>query len=263
MPAGDCEGIDAYEATRAWRALWGLCLGTFVCFTNTTAFNIALPAISVSLGAGQVEQQWMVSAYNLVFGAFMLLAGSLGDRWGAKRTLLVGAGAFAAASAAGILATSAATTIVARGVMGFGAGFSITMTLALITRLFKSDRQVLALTMNAVAMTLGAPLGLVLGGLLVNFADWRAIFVFALAAFLIVLLQSPKSISYAVFCLKKTTPTPPPPPPPRPPNTPLPPPPPVPACPSCPRSSPSRDSPWSRRDSSTRRFPPLHRTRGA
>ena len=124
MPAGDCEGIDAYEATRAWRALAGLCLGTFVCFTNTTAFNIALPAISVSLGAGQVEQQWMVSAYNLVFGAFMLLAGSLGDRWGVKRTLLVGAGAFTAASAAGILTTSSATTIVARGVMGFGAGFS-------------------------------------------------------------------------------------------------------------------------------------------
>ena len=188
MPAGDCDGIDAYEATRAWRALAGLCLGTFVCFTNTTAFNIALPAISVSLGAGQVEQQWMVSAYNLVFGAFMLLAGSLGDRWGVKRTLLVGAGAFTAASAAGVLATSSATTIVARGVMGFGAGFSITMTLALITRLFESDRQVLALTMNAVAMTLGAPFGLVLGGVLVNFADWRAIFVFDLAAFLIVLL---------------------------------------------------------------------------
>ena len=191
MPAGDCGSREARggnEAKRAWRALGGLCLGTFVCFTNTTAFNIALPAISVSLGAGQVEQQWMVSAYNLVFGAFMLLAGSLGDRWGVKRTLLVGASAFAAASAAGVLATSSVTTIAARGVMGFGAGFSITMTLALITRLFESDGQVLALTMNAVAMTLGAPFGLVLGGLLVNFADWRAIFVFDLVAFLIVLL---------------------------------------------------------------------------
>ena len=184
MPAGDCGSREARggnEAKRAWRALGGLCLGTFVCFTNTTAFNIALPAISVSLGAGQVEQQWMVSAYNLVFGAFMLLAGSLGDRWGVKRTLLVGASAFAAASAAGVLATSSVTTIAARGVMGFGAGFSITMTLALITRLFESDGQVLALTMNAVAMTLGAPFGLVLGGLLVNV-------VFDLVAFLIVLL---------------------------------------------------------------------------
>ena len=174
MPSGNCGSREARggnEAKRAWRALGGLCLGTFVCFTNTTAFNIALPAISVSLGAGQVEQQWMVSAYNLVFGAFMLLAGSLGDRWGVKRTLLVGASAFAAASAAGVLATSSVTTIAARGVMGFGAGFSITMTLALITRLFESDGQVLALTMNAVAMTLGAPFGLVLGGLLVNFAD--------------------------------------------------------------------------------------------
>ena len=191
MPAGDCDSREARggnEAKRAWRALAGLCLGTFVCFTNTTAFNIALPAISVSLGAGQVEQQWMVSAYNLVFGAFMLLAGSLGDRWGVKRTLLVGASAFAAASAAGVLATSSVTTIVARGVMGFGAGFSITMTLALITRLFESDGQVLALTVNAVAMTLGAPFGLVLGGVLVNFADWRAIFVFDLVAFLIVVL---------------------------------------------------------------------------
>ena len=65
---------------QAWRALGGLCLGTLVCFANTAAFNVALPAISISLGANEMAQQWMVSAYNLVFAASMLLSGTLGDR---------------------------------------------------------------------------------------------------------------------------------------------------------------------------------------
>ena len=173
---------------QVWRALGGLCLGTLVCFANTTAFNIALPTISVSLGAGQVEQQWMVSAYNLVFGAFMLLAGSLGDRWGAKQTLLVGTGAFVVASVMGALATDSVAAIVARGVMGLGAGFYVPMGLALITYLFESDGQIPALTMRAIAMTLGAPFGLVLGGLLVNLGDWHSIFVFDLAAFIAVMV---------------------------------------------------------------------------
>ena len=52
----------AVEQRQAWRALGGLCLGTLVCFANTTAFNVALPAISISLGANEMAQQWMVSA---------------------------------------------------------------------------------------------------------------------------------------------------------------------------------------------------------
>lgn len=173
---------------RAWRALGSLCLGTFVCFANTTAFNVALPAISVSLGAGQVEQQWMVSAYNLIFAAFMLLSGSLGDRWGIKRTLLLGTGSFALASVLGTFAPNSMTTIVARGLMGLGAGFYVPMGLALIQYLFRSDGQMRALTLRAIAMTLGAPFGLLLGGLLVHLAGWRSIFVFDLVAFIAIML---------------------------------------------------------------------------
>ena len=179
---------DAQTARQAWRALGGLCLGTFVCFANTTAFNVALPTISVSLGAGQVEQQWMVSAYNLIFAAFMLLSGSLGDRWGVKRTLLLGTGAFAIASVIGTLAPNSMATIVARGIMGLGAGFYVPMGLALIKYLFDPEGQMRALTLRAIAMTLGAPFGLILGGLLVHFADWHSIFVFDLVAFAIVIL---------------------------------------------------------------------------
>lgn len=184
----DPTTLGAGATRQAWRALGGLCLGTFVCFANTTAFNVALPTISVSLGAGQVEQQWMVSAYNLIFAAFMLLSGSLGDRWGAKRTLLLGTGAFVIASVIGVLTPSSMVTIVARGIMGLGAGFYVPMGLALIKYLFDPEGQMRALTLRAVAMTLGAPFGLVLGGLLVHFADWRSIFVFDLAAFVVTML---------------------------------------------------------------------------
>lgn len=184
----DSTTLGAGATRQAWRALGGLCLGTFVCFANTTAFNVALPTISVSLGAGQVEQQWMVSAYNLIFAAFMLLSGSLGDRWGAKRTLLLGTGAFVIASVIGVLTPNSMVTIVARGLMGLGAGFYVPMGLALIKYLFDPEGQMRALTLRAVAMTLGAPFGLVLGGLLVHFADWRSIFVFDLAAFVVTML---------------------------------------------------------------------------
>ena len=184
----DPTTLGAGATRQAWRALGGLCLGTFVCFANTTAFNVALPTISVSLGAGQVEQQWMVSAYNLIFAAFMLLSGSLGDRWGAKRTLLLGTGAFVIASVIGVLTPNSMVTIVARGIMGLGAGFYVPMGLALIKYLFDPEGQMRALTLRAVAMTLGAPFGLVLGGLLVHFADWRSIFVFDLAAFVVTML---------------------------------------------------------------------------
>ena len=175
---------------QVWRALGGLCLGTLVCFANTTAFNVALPAISISLGANEMAQQWMVSAYNLVFGAFMLLAGSLGDRWGVKRTLILGTGIFTLASVAGSLAPNCEVTIAVRGLMGLGAGLYVPMALALIRRMFDADAQLRALTMRSVAITLGVPFGLVLGGLLVHLADWRSIFAFDIAAFAVVTLLS-------------------------------------------------------------------------
>ena len=184
----DPTTLGAGATRQAWRALGGLCLGTFVCFANTTAFNVALPTISVSLGAGQVEQQWMVSAYNLIFAAFMLLSGSLGDRWGVKHTLLLGTGAFVIASVIGVLTPNSMVTIVARGLMGLGAGFYVPMGLALIKYLFDPEGQLRALTLRAIAMTLGAPFGLVLGGLLVHFAGWRSIFVFDLVAFVVTML---------------------------------------------------------------------------
>mgnify|MGYP002747199593 CR=1 FL=1 len=161
-----------------------------MCFANTTAFNVALPAISISLGANEMAQQWMVSAYNLVFAASMLLSGTLGDRWGVKRTLILGTGIFTLASVAGSLAPNCEVTIAVRGLMGLGAGLYVPMALALIRRMFDADAQLRALTMRSVAITLGVPFGLVLGGLLVHLADWRSIFAFDIAAFAVVTLLS-------------------------------------------------------------------------
>lgn len=173
---------------QAWRALGGLCLGTLVCFANTAAFNVALPAISISLGANEMAQQWMVSAYNLVFAASMLLSGTLGDRRGVKRTLILGTGIFTLASVVGSFAPNCEVTIAVRGLMGLGAGLYVPMALALIRRMFDADAQLRALTMRSVAITLGVPFGLIIGGLLVHLAEWRSIFVFDIVAFAIVTL---------------------------------------------------------------------------
>ena len=102
-------------------ALTALCLAAFIINLDTTIVNVALPTLVREIGATSTQLQWVVDAYNLVFAALVLVAGSLSDRYGRKGVLLVGLGMFGAASLAGALCSSADQLIVARAVMGLGA----------------------------------------------------------------------------------------------------------------------------------------------
>nr|WP_165781970.1 MFS transporter [Bifidobacterium imperatoris] len=155
---------------------------------NTTAFNVALPDITESFGSNMAEQQWVVSIYNLVFAAVVLLAGFLGDRLGHLKTMLAGLGLFVVASVIGLTAGNVPVLLVSRAIMGAGAGVVIPMGQALLGILFRGPELSRAMTTWAIAGTLGVPFGPLVGGALTASLGWRGIFGFDGLVFLAVIM---------------------------------------------------------------------------
>ncbi|WP_165776782.1 MFS transporter [Bifidobacterium simiarum] len=178
---------DAKERTLN-RSLICLCAAELVMMINTTAFNVALPNIAESLGASMAEQQWIVSSYNLVFAAVVLLAGFMGDRLGHLKTMLVGLGLFVAASVIGLMSGNVPVLLVSRSIMGAGAGVVIPMGQALLGILFRGPGLSRAMTAWAIAGTLGVPFGPLVGGVLTATLGWRGIFGFDGVVFLAVIM---------------------------------------------------------------------------
>lgn len=145
---------------------------------DVTIVNVALPAIGRELGAGVGALQWVVDAYTLGFAVFLLSAGVLGDRFGARRVFLAGFALFTLASLACALAPTALALNLARAVQGVGAAFMVPSSLAILNAAYAGDRAQLA---KAIAWWTAAggvsiAAGPVLGGLLMSVAGWRAIF---------------------------------------------------------------------------------------
>src|ERR1700761_1932722 len=113
--------------------LLSLLLAPFAINLAPTIVNVALPTLVRELHASNSQLQWIVDAYNLVFAAFLLVAGSLSDRLGRKGMLLAGLAVFGLASAVGGLAANSSQLIVARCVMGLGAAMAFPATLSLIS----------------------------------------------------------------------------------------------------------------------------------
>ncbi|WEV47438.1 MFS transporter [Bifidobacterium sp. ESL0690] len=170
-----------------WLMLAGLCIAEAVLFVNTTAFNLALPSVSVSFNASTGAQQWMVSVYSLCFVAVLLIAGFLGDRLGYRRVLLSGLTVYALASLLGSLSGSVSMLIAARALLGLSAGIFIPMGLALINSTFPAQSKGKAVTTWTIAGMLGVPFGPVIGGGMTVVMGWKGLFVFDLFAMLVAL----------------------------------------------------------------------------
>src|SRR5881396_3981937 len=121
--------------------LVSLLLAAFVINLDTTIVNVALPTLVRELHASNSQLQWIVDAYNLVFAALLLAAGSLSDRVGRKGMLLSGLAVFGLASLAGGFTTSPGQLIAARAVMGVGAAMVFPATLSLLTHVFTERRE--------------------------------------------------------------------------------------------------------------------------
>jgi EmrB/QacA subfamily drug resistance transporter len=159
--------------------LVGLCLAAYIISLDITIVNVALPALVRQLGATTTDLQWVVDAYNLVFAALVLVAGSLSDRLGRKGMLLAGLGVFGAASLAGSFATSADQLTAARAAMGLGAAMIFPSTLSLLTNVFTDRRErAVAIGLWGAMAGVGIATGPIIGGWLLERFWWGSIFVF-------------------------------------------------------------------------------------
>ncbi|MBV9414724.1 MAG: MFS transporter [Solirubrobacterales bacterium] len=157
--------------------LISLLLAAFVINVDTTIVNVALPTLVRELHASNTQLQWVVDAYNLLFAASVLAAGSLSDRFGRKGMLLAGLSVFGLASLVGGLTNSPGQLIAARAVMGVGSAMVFPSTLSLISNVF-TERRERALAIGLWGAITGAAiaLGPILGGWLLQVSDWRSIF---------------------------------------------------------------------------------------
>src|SRR5215470_16074119 len=156
-----------------------LSLAALIINLDTTIVNVALPALVRQLGATTTGLQWVVDAYNLVFAALILAAGSLGDRLGRKGMLLAGLAVFGAASLAGSFATSVGQLIAARAVMGLGAAMIFPATLSLLTNVFTERRErAAAIGVWGASAGVGIALGPIAGGWLLERYWWGSVFLF-------------------------------------------------------------------------------------
>jgi EmrB/QacA subfamily drug resistance transporter len=161
--------------------LVSLLLAAFAINLDTTIVNVALPTLVRELHATNSQLQWIVDAYNLVFAALLLAAGSLSDRLGRKGMLIAGLGLFGVASALGGLAANSGQLIAARCFMGLGAAMVFPSTLSLISNVF-AERAERARAIGLWGATAGVAiaLGPIVGGWLLGRFSWSSIF-FALA----------------------------------------------------------------------------------
>jgi EmrB/QacA subfamily drug resistance transporter len=161
-------------------ALAVLCIAQLLVILDGSIVAVALPAIRRDLGFTEAGLAWVVNGYLVAFGGLLLLAGRLGDAVGARRLLTAGLGLFSAASVACAVAPAAALLVAARFVQGAGAAMASAVTLGIIVALYpEADERGRALGAFSFAGAAGSSLGLLAGGVLVDLASWRAVFLIA------------------------------------------------------------------------------------
>lgn len=164
--------------TRAQRLTLTACiLGSSAAFLDGTIVNVALPAIRASVHGGLQTQEWVVDAYLLTLGALLLVGGSLGDLFGRRQVFMIGVAGFGAASLWCALAPSAGLLIAARTVQGIAAALLVPSNLALIMDTFTERQQAAAIGTWTAWTGIATVAGPLLGGLLVQAASWRWVFV--------------------------------------------------------------------------------------
>jgi EmrB/QacA subfamily drug resistance transporter len=162
---------------RRWIALAVVCMGQLMMVLDATIVNVALPSIQRDLGFSQANLAWVVDAYMIAFGSFLLLAGRLGDLLGRKRMFLTGLVMFTVASVACGMAGDQLVLIAARFVQGLGGAVASAAVLALlVTEFSKPSERAIAMSVYTFIVSSGGSIGLLAGGVLTQSVNWHWIF---------------------------------------------------------------------------------------
>ena len=165
---------DAEHHANRWKILALLGLAQLMVVLDVTIVNIALPSAQEALQFSNDNRQWIVTSYALAFGSFLLLGGRLGDLFGRRRTFIVGLAGFAAASAFGGLAQNFAMLVAARALQGVFGALLAPSALGLLTTTFTDPKERgKAFGIFGAIAGGGAAVGLLLGGILTEYLDWR------------------------------------------------------------------------------------------
>ncbi|MDM4719658.1 MFS transporter [Micromonospora sp. WMMA1363] len=177
---------------REWAGLAVLSLATLMITFDMFVLLLALPHLSADLRPTSVEQLWILDIYGFMVGGFLITMGSLGDRIGRRRLLLIGAAFFAVASLVSAWSSSPEMLIVSRAVLGIAGATLAPSTLALISNMFPNPRQMgTAIGMWAGSFTLGAILGPLAGGLVLQYFWWGSVFLLGVPVMVLLLILAP------------------------------------------------------------------------
>jgi EmrB/QacA subfamily drug resistance transporter len=201
---------DSSPATNRWLVLVIACLAQFMVVLDATIVNVALPSIQHGLHFSTSSLPWVINAYTLIFGGFLLLGGRAADLIGRKRLFAAGIALFSLASLLNGLAQSPTMLIVGRGLQGLGGALLSPAALSILTTTFtKTDERTRALGIWSAIAAGGGAVGLLLGGVLTDLASWPWIFIVnvpvgvaALAATLRFVPESRADLAHRTFDLR-------------------------------------------------------------
>jgi EmrB/QacA subfamily drug resistance transporter len=161
---------------RRWQALIVLAMSLLIVSVDNTILNVALPTIRTELDATSSQLQWIVDGYLLAFAVLLLIAGSLGDRFGRKKALTFGLVVFGIGSLLAAGAPGTTQLIASRALMGIGAAAIMPTTLSILTNIFPDDERPKAIAIWAAVAGMGIAIGPTTGGWLIEHFDWSSIF---------------------------------------------------------------------------------------
>ncbi|WP_460795799.1 MFS transporter [Microbacterium sp. GXF0217] len=192
IPTTDRETDAPRVGARGWWALIVLMLPVLLVSVDNTVLSFALPEIAIALEPSGAEQLWIIDVYPLVLAGLLVTMGTLGDRFGRRRMLLIGATGFAAVSVLAAFAPTAGALIAARALLGFFGAMLMPSTLSLLRSIFRNrDQRRFAIAVWASAFSAGSALGPIVGGFLLEHFAWGSVFLIAVPVLIPLLIAGP------------------------------------------------------------------------